>query len=342
MSRTKLIVATLLALVLLTIFATPALAFQGTLPDGQVVFGEDYTLEAGETLDGDLVVFGGNVELVAGSHVNGDVVVWGGNAEVAGTIHGDLAALGGSVTLRSSAVLDGDLVSAGGSIDREEGADVNGEEISLDDTHLNWGPIPPLWWWGDEGIQIEPSWDWEIGSLISSGLVKLGQGIALTLLMSLLGGCVAVLWPKQAARTGRTAVSSLLPSLGVGLATILVVAIVGLVLICTICLLPVGVAAIVATGVAAVFGWTALGIMIGEKVLGSMRTRPASPFWSAALGTAMLTLISSLLYLIPCVGGIGGFVVACVALGAAVLTRLGGQEYALRPALPAVSEEGAE
>src|SRR5512138_3808973 len=65
----------LLLILLLLAPAAPAYAREaaGATRDGKVIFGEDYVLKDGETLDGDLVVFGGNVSLESGSVVRGSV-----------------------------------------------------------------------------------------------------------------------------------------------------------------------------------------------------------------------------------------------------------------------------
>ena len=53
--------ALLLALILLPTSAVYARGNSGGLLDGRVIFGDNFTLESGDTLNGDLVVFGGNV-----------------------------------------------------------------------------------------------------------------------------------------------------------------------------------------------------------------------------------------------------------------------------------------
>lgn len=314
--------------------AAPVLAFEGGVLDGQVVFGENFTLSAGDVLDGDLVVFGGDVTLEDESRVEGDVVVWGGSVEVAGTVWGDQVVFGGNVHLLDTAAVYGDLLVFGGVVDREEGAEVRGQQVV---NPWEWGtwpvvaPFPPVTIPFARGIHFT-----------GYGLLLRGLRLVLSVvLMAGLAGLVAVLWPQPAARVGRAGVRAPLPALGVGLLTILVgfVVVVGLVI--TLCLAPVGLAAAVAVGVTTVFGWVALGILIGERVLASLTSRTVSPFWSAALGGGLLTLLSSLLYLIPCVGWTGGFLVACVGLGAVVLTRFGVVEYPVSlPAPPVAAEEG--
>ena len=96
---------------------------------GRIIFGDSFTLESGEELDGDLVVLGGSVVLERRSRVDGNVVAMGGSAKVAGEVEGDLVTFGGNVVLQPTAVVDGDLVTIGGNVQREEGAIVRGNEI---------------------------------------------------------------------------------------------------------------------------------------------------------------------------------------------------------------------
>ncbi|HEY77374.1 MAG TPA: polymer-forming cytoskeletal protein [Thermoflexia bacterium] len=335
----KLRIVFLLVLLLASIPA-PALAFGGRIPDGQVIFGEDFTLAAGEVLDGDLVVFGGNVTLEGGSEVVGDVVVWGGEVEVNGTVDGNLAALGGDVYLGASALITGDLVTMGGEIQREEGAQVEGQEVTAAGGGWAFPVIIPLPG-GARRIPIPsgPFAHWNgFSGLLLRLLFRGVRLVLLVLLMAGLSGLVVVLWPQPATRVGETALQAMLPSLGVGLLTVIVAAIVVLGLMATICLSPVAFLVVLAAGVAGLFGWTAIGVLIGERVLPALTNQPVNPFWSAALGGALLTFITELLDLIPCIGWIGGFLVACVGIGAVVLTRFGTVAYPASPA--AATEEG--
>ena len=70
----KFLLVVLLAALLLVPFQT---AQAKPLLEGQVVFGSNYTLKSGETLNGDLVVFGGTVTVEKGARVEGSVVLLG-------------------------------------------------------------------------------------------------------------------------------------------------------------------------------------------------------------------------------------------------------------------------
>ena len=68
-----------LVAVVLLLPVTPVLADDE--PPGITIFGEDYTIESGTTIKGNLTVFDGDVTVENGGTVAGTVVIWGGNAE---------------------------------------------------------------------------------------------------------------------------------------------------------------------------------------------------------------------------------------------------------------------
>jgi len=83
MKKTLLILP--LTLIMLFVLAVPVLA-QGPNGDGsRVLFGQNLTLQAEETIRGDVVVFGGNLNAMEGSTIEGDVVIFGGNATITGS-----------------------------------------------------------------------------------------------------------------------------------------------------------------------------------------------------------------------------------------------------------------
>ena len=67
--------------------------------DGQVVFGQSFTLKSGDSMTGDLVVFGGSATIEEGATVNGNVVLFGGSLVVNGVVTEDVALIGGSGSL---------------------------------------------------------------------------------------------------------------------------------------------------------------------------------------------------------------------------------------------------
>ena len=116
-----------LTLVLLLALAPSALA--NGPGGGRVIFGNNLTLKAEETVDGDVVVFGGNVTLEKSSTIKGDLAVFGGNITIDGTVEGNIAAIGGNVNLKEAAVVKGDIALLGGNSSAADSAVVEGSIV---------------------------------------------------------------------------------------------------------------------------------------------------------------------------------------------------------------------
>ncbi|MEX2099964.1 MAG: hypothetical protein WEB19_00985 [Acidimicrobiia bacterium] len=103
--------ALLTALTLLGLSATVVVAQDEAL-GGKLRTGDSVTVEAGETVEGDLYALSGTI--VVDGTVDGDLVAAGGDIQVNGTVSGDLIAAGGTVTI--SGTVDGDARIAGGQL----------------------------------------------------------------------------------------------------------------------------------------------------------------------------------------------------------------------------------
>ena len=322
----RILLACLLALLML-IPAVPAFA-EGP-NDGRVIFGGDFTLESGEELDGDLAVFGGNVVLEESSLVDGDVAVIGGRARVAGKVDGDLVVFGGSVKLEPTAVIEGDLVTFGGQVERAEGAIVRGEIVRSPGFEFEgltglWrfrpGPYVPRW--PDRLFQF-------FWGVFQAGLV--------TLALMALGVLIVLFWPQQTELVGQAIVAAPLPSLGVGFLTAIVAAALAALLAITICLLPMSFFVAVATLAAVLFGWTAVGLLVGQRLLAALKVQETNQLVAVLVGVLLISLLTA----VPCLGWLFAVVVGSLGLGAVVLTRFGTMAYPPAPA-PIASAEPRE
>lgn len=281
-----------------------------------LVLGESYRLESGQTLNTDLTVVGGNATVEPNATVNGDVAVIGGNVTVDGKVNGDLTVVGGFVYLEDHAEIKGNVDSLGGTVQRASGARVEGQNIDR-------GRNPRITTVGAPGMNIsfEP---------VTATLMAIFQALA----MAALAVLVSLFAPRLMERTGQAAVTSAPASGGVGCLTLLVLVIMAI----TIILLPVSLIGILAAGVAILFGWVALGAMVGRQLAVWLKQTWSEPV-TAGAGTLTLSLLASLLNVIPCIGWLGSFLVGMVGLGAVVLTRFGTQPYpgfATRAYAPAV------
>ena len=298
---------------------------------GKVVFGSAYTLGSGETLTGDLVVFGGSAAIEEGAVVEGDVAIFGGSLSVSGHITGSISAMGGSVNLNETAVVDGDVQSMGVVINQAEGALVSGAIIAEDPDGLNLPRVNPGDWFPDA---VTPAFGGPFRSF-GTALWALLRALALGL-MALL---IAMLAPHPTRRVTQTITSAPAVSPGIGLLTFVVAPALVLILAITIILIPFSLLGIVVILAAAIFAWTAVGLELGNRLAVLFKAQWAEPV-AAGIGAAFLSLVASLISILPCVDWIVTTVALAFGLGAIVLSRFGTQDYPnlgtpSRPAPPA-------
>jgi hypothetical protein len=325
----KRITIVLLACLLFLTLAGAALADDGR--QGKFVMGGSYTLRAGENLYGDLVIMGGSANLEKGSTVHGDVVIMGGSANIAGMVTNGVAMFGGSVDIKSTAEIAGDIITVGGSLSREEGARVGGDTV--EGFRWNWQP-------NREGTRVTPEISlpenfWSPLNLFRQMI----QAILTVLGLMALGVLVVLLLPNQTAQVTQVIESAPIASLGVGLLSLVVVPILAVLLIIT-CIGPFILA--LAALVAGLFGWLAVGLFVGNKILHGLHTKETSALVAVVLGIAVITLVSE----IPCIGWFLGLLVASLGLGAVILTRFGTTSYPwptppTAPVAPSAPQTGA-
>lgn len=299
-------------LLLISLLLLPTTVYARALYEGKVVFGGVYTLEAGETLDGDLVVMGGIATLEEGSTVDGDIIVMGGTLQIDGSINGDVVAIGGLVNMGDAAEVAGNVAALGAHLESADNAQVGGDII----TTLE-GPISLNF---ARGIHL-PSYQ------VRFAPFNVAWFFLRILLWAALAVIVILFLPSQTERVSETIVKQPLLSGGLGVLTVLVLMPLLVILAITICLSPVS----MIVGLAAAIGWTfgliAIGYELGKR-LESMARQDWSPALSAGLGTLLLVLVlNSIRAGIPCIGWLLPAIVGAIGLGAVLLTRFGTQAY---------------
>lgn len=287
--------------VVVAFFAAPTAALasgdQTPFGDDVIIFGQDYTLESGQTITGSLVVFGGNVTVEIGSTIQRDLVVFGGNVDMDGHLDGDVFILGGNIELGPNALVEGDVVSPGGNISGNTGA-IQGNQFS---------EVGPFFSRG-----YEFGWgSWALGSVVW----MLFQALA----MSAVAVLIALFAPDHLRRTAGSIVRRPVESGGLGCLTFILLPFVLIITIITL-IGPVVIAFL--TIIALALGWVALGYEIGRR-LSSAFTQQWTIILEAWVGTLGLGIVVSLIGIIPCVGWLAGVVLGAVGLGAVLLTRFG-------------------
>lgn len=323
----RLALSVLLALVVTILGALPALA-QGEQP-GKLILGGDYTLEAGGQLTGGVAIAGGDVVFERGSRVDGDVLLAGGRLQVAGRINGDVAVFGGQLQLQDSAFVDGDVVNFGGSVQQEPGAVVTGQVSETSELILP--GLPGIFSRGFQ-LPLAPEAPVAVDGATPAGwllaqFLRVLRALGLTLAMAALALVVAVIWPKGIERTGGTIHEQPFLAFAVGLLTWVVALGLAVVMLLTICLIPLALVLGLVLVVAVILSWIAAGWVLGRLLLAGLKVRNATLVAETVLGTLVLLLTYLLLGILPCVDFIFGVVVMALGTGALVLTRFGTQRY---------------
>jgi len=306
----------ILAAVLVMALVFPTVVSAAPLENGKTVFGESYSLESGEILDGNLNVIGGVVDIQNGAVVSGDMFSLGAVVTIDGTIEGDFTIIGGVVTLQENAVIEGNLISPASNINRDEGAVVEGEQVGI------WN-IP----WTDLPLNYQPGVVKTPNVRILPVLNSLARKIAETFVIVALGALMLLIMPKSTEVMTEALIAKPWHMLGYGALTALVMLVGGVILTITICLIPVVILVGLAFGFAILAGWLALGYELGKRISSSIFKTTWHPVLAAVIGNLVLYLLAIGLDLIPCFGGFLVFITALFGLGMAVVTLFGTNRY---------------
>ncbi len=308
----------ILAFVLVGALIFPTNVQAAPIEGGRTIFGESFTLNSGEILDGDLNVFGGVVDIQSGAVVIGNMFVLGGVVTVDGTIEGDLTAIGGSISLGSNAVIEGDLTSPASYINQSQGATIEGDTIQGWDipwTNMN---IPEI---NAPQVINTPSFR------ILPTFTSIARGIGELLVLVALGALMLLIMPRPSEIMTDALIAKPWHILGYGALTALVMLVGGVMLALTICLIPIVVLVGLVFGLAVLAGWLALGYELGKRMASGIFKTSWHPVLAAVLGNLVLYLLARGLGLIPCLGGFLVFIASLFGLGMVIVTLFGTKSY---------------
>jgi len=304
--------------IMFVVLAFPTAVQAKSIPD-EIVFGESYTLDSNETLDGNLIVMGGVATLEESSVITGGVTVLGGVLDANGTILGNLVVISGTATVGDHALVEGKILAPSGFVNISEQAEVYGTitEDFLD--HFNFNNLNI----DSPSLKTLQNNSWSFGVNL---LVNLMRVVAQTLVLAALSMMMILIMPKPAETITKAIINQPWPVIGFGLLTTLALPIAALILAITLILAPVSLLALVAFALSILLGWLVIGYEIGNRMQVMFKTN-WHPAVSAGLGTLVLSLLAKGANLIPCIGWILPFFVAVVGLGAVILTIWGTKPY---------------
>jgi len=322
----------ILLLLALLLVPTASIHAQTSNNDDVVLFGQNYTLKEGESLNGSIAVFGGNITIEKNANVNGSIIIFGGNITLAedtavsgdmalfggkitasGEVNGDIVLFGGQASLESAAVINGNIATFGGQVIREPGATVSGEITNNTPPSVSASPNSP-----DApnptnvpfvDVNVNPLW--ELVSVFGRAVAIAVVGMLLTLFLQ-----------PQLERASSAFVRQPFITGAYGLLAVIVLPVVILFLSITLILIPIALIVALAIPLAWLFGMIVLGQEIGDRFAKAINQIWA-PVLSTGLGTFTLVLLTGLMSMIPCIGWLGSFIITLLALGIAAMTRFG-------------------
>ncbi|HJW15038.1 MAG TPA: polymer-forming cytoskeletal protein, partial [Thermoanaerobaculia bacterium] len=210
----------------------------------------------------DLVRFGEDITIPENRVIEGDVVAVGGSITVLGRVKGDAVSVGGTVHVKGKGVVEGDAVSLGGGVQTSDSASVGGSDVSVgkfDFDHMNhlWPMI------GAMGMLSTGAW-----------IVKMLVGLLITLFL----GWISLLLVRERLeyaagvvheRFGRSFVMGLLGWVLLVLAIpvgIIALVLTGVIAIVILCITIIGIPVAILLVVALVLG--VIGIVVGALYAG--------------------------------------------------------------------------
>jgi hypothetical protein len=308
--------------ILMTLLLTPARPAyaQGPNPgDGEVLFGRNYTLESGDTFEGDLVVFGGNVTIEEDASLNGNLVVIGGTITSNGETKGDMVVVGGQISLEEAALVTGDVVTVGGQLQQAEGAEIAGEVINnvAPDIVLPPARIPPT----EPNVPVVPDIPSPNIDIHFNPFAEVFWIFFWAVIIAAFSMLLSLFWQPQIDRTGNTIITQPLMTGAIGLLAFFVAAILFLTVIPPVLI-----------AFAWLFGIVAMGSQVGERFSKAVN-QVWSPVLTIGFGTFLLMLVGGAIGLIPCLGGMILFLLGMVGIGGSIVTWFGVR----LPQVPAVT-----
>jgi hypothetical protein len=286
----------------------------------------DRVVRSDELVTEDIAI-GDDLIVREGAVVDANINVWGGDATIAGHVTGNLFVFGGDVEIAESAIVDGECVSFGGTV-------VSNNNAVTCSTFGNFDFKPDT-----AAAQIGSVLDFERFNPGNDGFSFFGT-LGSALGFGLIALVIASVAPRHLSRvedavshrpvaSGTVGFLTLIATIAVGVVLAIISAI--LIIVCIGLLgVPVVLAIFALLALGYVLGWVAIGTLLGELLAERLQLKKLSLPLTAALGTVTLSFALGLIESLP-LGGFGSsvasFVLGCVGLGAAALTKFGTRSY---------------
>lgn len=311
------VVALVVLIVCTFALAQGVTAQQGVGAAPGVVIGGSFALRSGQTVRGDLTAVGASVVIETGATLDGTLTAVGGSTVVDGLVTGSVHAYGGALALGANALVRGDVSTSYAAFDPAPGSAVEGG--------VEAGSEPPVHFSLPANIQVP-------AGLAARAVVTRSpaDGVVRSIALGLVAAVVMAAVPLRLGRV-RDTILRIPARAGLDGFVTFIVAVVVLVLVAvTIIGIPLAVFGGMLLYATILFGWIAFGDAVGSYLASSFKQSWTAPM-RAGVGAFSLSLALLILGAIPVLGGLLGFVLGLVALGAVRMTRFGGREPQRRP-----------
>jgi hypothetical protein len=264
----------------------------------RTVFGGSLRVEPGEVVD-DISVFGGSVDILG--KTTGDITVFGGSVHVYPGAHveGDLAVIGGEVTVDDDASIDGDVAALGGELHRGSRAKIGGEVKMLGDD--------------SDDVDHSSSKAWGPRRIVRT----IGVQLTKTAFLFLLGAIVIALATRRMQLLQSEIALRPMRSMALGIASLVVALVLGVLLCVTIVGIPVALAGLLIGILAAYAGICAALSAMGSAIVSH---RSENPYVHLAVGCGVFLIAG----FIPYFGSFITGLILFAGLGAFAATRAAG------------------
>lgn len=281
----------LLILISALLSPSPARAIALQVQPG-IYFGNVIVIKKGEIVHGDFLLFGGQFILEEGATLDGNLLAFGTSLNLNGTVQGDVFIWGGDLTVGEQVRIEGDVM-----VDRTL-LYPSGREI---------------------GVSPLSSALYRLITSRFSPLLATFQILGESLLLALLAFILSLFMERQLLASAQALVSQPLVAGALGLLTLLIVPLAALVLTVTLIFIPVGILLLLGLALVLLFGWTVLGLELGQRLTDFFGQSWRLPT-RAALGTFLLTLLVAIWSQVPCIGWLPGLLVAVLGLGSVLMS----------------------
>lgn len=270
------------------------IAISGAVRDDILAAGERVEADPTATVGGD-AIYAGRLVRIAGA-TKGDVIAVGARIELAGDIEGDVNLTSPDIVLSPGLKIGGALNYRSPTLlAMPKGVTIAGG--------LNRRPWPD---------QDAPRPGVEAGEVVAGAILG-------AVAFSLFAAAVLFAAPRAIETAVRQIQDARWTSLGIGLATVIALPTAAVIACLTVIGLPLGlfllVAGAVGFGVAAVVGWTWLGMQILALVKGAPRTTMGARIFSAGIGVSVFVAVG----LVPILGVLAQAFVILAGYGAVVI-----------------------